>query len=152
ERVLVVPVPGEGRPQPPQLSPDGRLLAADVGQACVKVWDVMTGEERAALRVRLPAEGVNYCFSPDGGRLLFQDYTPTSPRTATIRLWNCKARQEDSALEEVRWPLHFAADGKTAAGWEWYQELSEGRVMLWKVAPHSQPPFVLAKSHRTEAP
>src|SRR5262249_40270967 len=39
-----------------------------------------------------------------------------------------------------------------AAGWEWYQEVSEGRVMLWKVDPHSQPPFVLAKSHRTEAP
>jgi WD40 repeat protein len=63
------------------LSPDGRLLAASLGDATVRVWDVAAAAEWG----RLPAARgrvVSASFSPDG-RLLF-----TCTRDAEVTVWD----------------------------------------------------------------
>jgi RNA polymerase sigma factor (sigma-70 family) len=106
-------------PIPLRFAPDGRTIAARVGEDSASVWDVATGREQ----VHLPAhEKPIVClgFTSDGKDLL----TATGERQEDIilRQWDLASGKERHTIrvpapKREAWlrPLAFSADGKTIA-------------------------------------
>jgi WD40 repeat protein len=95
-------------------SPDGTLLAANVGStgdasAGITLWDLVTGQQRSS-----PIEGVSHqftvCFSPDGRYVLAED------GNHTIGVWDVQTRQHVHSFgvreQGDLWCLQFSPDGQ----------------------------------------
>jgi WD40 repeat protein len=106
-------------------SPDGKLLAMVGMGAPVRVWDVATRREVAALPGH-EIGGMGAAFSPDGRMLASTGFE------GTIRLWEVGTWRQLAVLTGHRgwvWPVAFTPDGRTlATGSE------DHTVRLWDVA------------------
>jgi dipeptidyl aminopeptidase/acylaminoacyl peptidase len=130
----------------PLFSPDGRWLAfrdEEAGGAQrLRVWDLEQNCERAVL----PGPRVESLhFSPDGTKLVFENWEPTPGRTPVgrIRLWDAETGAERPALEDGTGPLRvlaFAPDGRSLASgerrrWQW---AGSHRITLWDLGSGRQ--------------
>lgn len=115
------------------VSPDGKLLAAyghDAdGQGFdrpLRLWDVATGKEAAAIRV-YPRPDYALRFSPDGKRLAVRH------SDGLVRVWDGAARKPLLALDPGGyWParLTFSKDGRFLVG----GEAGSPVLIIWNVA------------------
>ena len=90
-------------------APDGKLLATSAGDE-VKVWDVATGQERAALPVE---DVVHLLFSPDGRTLLAR-----TGQGGELSLWDATAGKKLARFDRIARGTDCAAfspDGKFLA-------------------------------------
>jgi WD40 repeat protein len=113
-------------------SPDGTTLASADKGGTVRLWDVTTGRERAALSAGgnhdTPVDRAVHAlaFSPDGKTLA------TAGNDAVVRLWDPASGKVRTALTGHRGPvfaLAFRPDGATLASGSF-----DGTVRLWDVA------------------
>lgn len=122
------------------ISPNGRTLASagfvTKNDRTVKLWDVATGRERAALVEPLPI--VTLEFSPDGKCLavVCREYDARHGARAALSIWDVGSGRKERILRNPRYrwvgaPLAFSPDGKTLAS----ERL--GRVYLWDIASWS---------------
>jgi WD40 repeat protein len=106
-------------------SADGKTLVTACGDKAVRLWDVPTGKERAALpAVRLPWVSI----SPDGRTLaVWADHG--DPRV--IRLWDVALAKEVGSLPKSNEVVHavvFSPDSKSLAMGD------DSRIVLWDVS------------------
>ena len=111
-------------------SPDGRLLAAGVGDRTVRLWDSSTLQEIAAWRGHT-RNAVSLAFSPDG-RLLATgsaDYSHMEKK-GEVKLWDVGTGRELAHRYDPNgvWSVAFSPDGQTVA-------LGSDRIVLWSVQP-----------------
>jgi eukaryotic-like serine/threonine-protein kinase len=108
------------------ISPDGAVLASGDASAAVKLWDVATGKELAAL-TGLNASALSVVFSPDG-RLLAAGLD-----NGIVRFWDMPSRQVRAAFvahgARIR-SVAFSSDGATVA-----TASVDGTAKLWNI-PH----------------
>jgi WD40 repeat protein len=109
-------------------SPDGRLLAAGMGDRTVRLWDTSTLAEIAAWKGHT-RNVVGLAFSADG-RLLATgsaDYSHLH-KNGEFKLWDVKTGQERAHRSDPDgiWSLAFSPDGRTVA-------LGSNRILLWSV-------------------
>jgi WD40 repeat protein len=98
-------------------SPDSKTLAAWCDDRTLRLWDMATGKEQAALRT---TRGLCLAFAPDGKVL-------AGGGQDGLVLWDVAARRELRQLPSRRaWALAFAPDGKTLAA-------DCGSIQLWDV-------------------
>jgi WD40 repeat protein len=128
-------------------SPDGKTLVSGRGgtwdekkgkhgNCTVKLWDVMTGEER----VTLPGfAGYSVCvaFSPDGRTLVCGSAHAEPHLGGAIRLWDVASGSQRASVKVtggVR-SVAFSPDGKTLAtsGAYWDRVEWKGEVRLWEL-------------------
>src|SRR5262249_10334751 len=130
-------------------SPDGRTLALGTADWSVRLYEVASGQERAALKGHALANdkrvgGVSaLAFSPDGKRLLSAGQEPPSHgpgegqfyHAGEFVLWDVAAQTK---LASVRFPaangttVRWTPDGKTAV-LAWY-DYSDARLKLLDAA------------------
>ncbi len=107
----------------PAFSPDGRVLAACVGDV-IRLWDMPQGFERS----RLPAHEApvtSVAYSPDGR------YIVTGSEDGTARLWDVATSEPLVCLETEEGQVltvAFAPDGRTVATGH-----SDKTIRLWSV-------------------
>jgi WD40 repeat protein len=112
---------------PLPFSPDGRTLACrdrekdgDHAVPVIRVYDTVTGQERATLRGQADKEFMSAVFSPDGKTLASCDVG------GTLKLFDAKTWQERATLKgHPGASLAFSPDGRTLAS------ASAGSVTLW---------------------
>ncbi|HEX4613279.1 MAG TPA: sigma-70 family RNA polymerase sigma factor [Urbifossiella sp.] len=106
------------------LSPDGRTLAGGNTTGAVRLWDVATGEERAALRCD-PDRILALTFSADGKTL-------AAASGGAVRLW-------DVATAKERGTLKSAAGGAwgVVAGWKAVPDHTWKAGIVWKGVPNA---------------
>jgi WD40 repeat protein/serine/threonine protein kinase len=106
-------------------SPDGSTVASAGGDCTLKLWDVITGRERATLRPAARQFG-QVAFSPDGTTVASTD------DERRVNLWAVATGEKEASLEDDEGDyrsMAFSADGRTlATGSE------SGKVALWDVA------------------
>jgi WD40 repeat protein len=118
---------GKGMTNPHALvfSPEGRLLVGGVDRRA-KIWDAVTGEERATLEHKKGYVSA-LAFSPDGETLAAGSF-------ASVTLWNTNTWQPHTIIQKAhRYAVSgvaFSPDGKTLASVGGHY----GSVKLWKVA------------------
>jgi WD40 repeat protein len=103
-------------------SPDGKFLAVACGDQTIRVFDVATFDQLAALPGHESAV-LDVAFSPDGRTL-------ASCAGGTVKLWCWPARREVATLirGDVRFRyVAFTADGNKLLGGDW-----AGQVHLWR--------------------
>jgi RNA polymerase sigma factor (sigma-70 family) len=112
-----------------EFSPDGQLLAAGTDNGAVRLWDVLTGEERHSFAVPLRPGEVkrvfSAAFSPDGKALAvgYGDHT--------VRLWEVCSGQVRARYEGHRGgvgSLAFSPDGTLLASGG-----TDRIIMVWDV-------------------
>jgi serine/threonine protein kinase/WD40 repeat protein/ribosomal protein S27E len=69
------------------LSPDGKTIASSGWDRVVKLWDPVTGDERAVLQGSHTAEVVQVVFSPDGSMLA------SASSDGTVKVWKTEANE-----------------------------------------------------------
>ena len=97
-------------------SPDGETLASGGGDRTIRLWDVETGQERAALEGHT-GRIESVAFSPGGGILASGGWD------GTIRLWDAATGEPRARMEEPGrygltgwvWSLAFDPDGEILA-------------------------------------
>jgi hypothetical protein len=108
------------------VAPDGSWLASGSHDGTVRIWDVATGQERAALRDRASSVAA-VAVAPDGSWLA------SGSRGGTVRIWDVATGQERAALQDRNnWAvaaLAVAPDGSWLASGSW-----GGTVRIWDVA------------------
>ncbi|MBI0297466.1 serine/threonine protein kinase [Streptomyces sp. PRKS01-29] len=110
-------------------SPDGKTIATGGYDGKVRLWDVKTGHQRAALSDSLIASEVHHlAFSPDGKTL-------ATPSAYGLLLWNVATRKPRAILSasaegtgNVMQDVGFSRDGRLIAG----NDSEHRRVYLWK--------------------
>jgi WD40 repeat protein len=109
------------------LSPDGKLVAAS-GDTALRLWDITTGAERAALDGSGSPE-----FSPSGKLLAFA--TGGYGDNHTVRLLDTETATEIGTLLGMSraWSVAFSPDGQTLAVSDW------DRISLWHVNDFQAP-------------
>jgi RNA polymerase sigma factor (sigma-70 family) len=119
-------------------SPDRKTLATGTGSWLpdgapgeIKLWDVATGTERAALG-RLPETILALAFSPDGKTL--------ASASTTLKLWDVSSGKEKSELLKLKpregacWSVAFAPDGKSVVvGVGMLEDNTPGSALLYDV-------------------
>ena len=92
-------------------APDGKTLATAASERVVRLWDVATGKEKAALVSDKGAVGVTtIAFSPDGKTLAAGG--PVGARTV---LWDVGTRKPRHVLDMDATSLAFSPDGHMLA-------------------------------------
>jgi WD40 repeat protein len=113
-------------------SPDGKTLATADHDQTVRLWDVQTGKERAALKTDTDSV-CSLMFSQDGTTLASGGKTGGSAsKDRTIRLWDVPTGDERATIkghDEVVLSVVFSPDGRTLASGS-----GDKTVRLWKVA------------------
>jgi Tol biopolymer transport system component len=129
----------EGRVYAVIFSPDGARLASAGGMGsfsefsntpdtnAIRLWDVATGEEVAALRGH-ELDVLSMDFSPDGARLV------SASEDGSVRLWDAATGQELAVLKghpHVVWSIGFSPDGTRLAS-----ASGDKTVRIWDSVPH----------------
>ena len=109
-------------------SPDSRILASASTDGSVRLWEVLTGKERAVLKYHSGDYAPPLAFSPDG-RLL-----ASGGRDGTVRLWPLAGRKPRTlkGLSGAVTCLCFAPAG-TALAVGGGKDRRTGKVRLWDV-------------------
>ena len=108
-----------------EFSPDGKLLVSSGSDQTIRLWDVATGAEVAALKSDVP-HSYRAVFAPDGKTLA------TACQNGQVKLWDVATRREIRTLTghqgTVR-AIGFSPDGKLLATGS-----IDNTVRLWEVA------------------
>jgi WD40 repeat protein/serine/threonine protein kinase len=101
------------------LSPDGKLLAAGGRDKLVRVWNLETGEEVAALEGHTADFIWQVCFSPDGKHLASRTWNSKSLDSCEIKIWDLDTRKAIVSIDNLRAvggrALAFTRDGERLA-------------------------------------
>ncbi|MHB1038465.1 MAG: WD40 domain-containing protein [Pirellulales bacterium] len=136
-------------------SPDGKTLASAGGASIpgakeyddhvigeVKLWDIATRAQRAALRGHR-REVVAVAFSPDGQQLASGSYD------GSIKLWNLATGKEGPGVKGHEYPvtsLAFSPDGKTLASASY-----DPTIKLWDAATGAEKATLKGHQHQVLA-
>ncbi len=104
-------------------SPDGQILASSSSDQSVKLWDALTGENRAILTERA---GVvqSLAFSPDGRTLV------TGGLDSAVRLWDISSLDERFTLRGHAGSVNdvaYSNDGRTIVS-----ASADGTIRIWR--------------------
>ena len=96
-------------------SPDGKMLAIQLGDGKVRLWDI---ETQNAVTLRHNIAGRSVAFSPDGTTLAYES------GYRTVKLWNVTTETNVATLDGGGSPVAFSTNGPTIVT----------RNKLWDVA------------------
>src|ERR1043165_2707868 len=103
-------------------SSDGKTLASASSDTTVKLWDVATSKERAALINTHTNTLFSVAFSPDGKTLASFNVLQTT-------LWEVATRKERMILSDAGEPFAFSPDSTTLAS----AKSGDHTIKLWDV-------------------